>query len=172
MSSVNYGAILAIVLVVLIVILFIVISIKCGFSWLAIIIKLLLMVAIFVFALCNYRYYSFSKGYSTVAINDDDTFDIEIVVDVLANLEEVEYYKKTISTDEYEYRIYFTTTSRAYLFDATDDDITALKLLAKTNLFEVNEVFVVPFYVDIIVGLIILFLPFGKRRKRRADNLE
>ena len=131
-------------------------------SCLAVIVKILLMVAILIFALCNYRFLSLSKGIATRAVRNTNEFTTA-VIDILTDIEEVEYYKKTISTDEYEYRVYISTSERGYLLNAAEDAIDALKLLDKLNLLEVNEVTIVPWYIDIIVAVIILFIPFGRR---------
>lgn len=78
----------------------------------------------------------------------------------------IEYYKRTLPYRDYIYRVYLETDNSGYLLNATAEDIAAIRLIGQTGIIEVSEITIVPFYVEIIIGFIILIIPFGSRRKR------
>lgn len=127
-------------------------------------IKTPLIICLFFFALFNYRYISFDKGYSTVEINNQRS--VKIVASFINDpTTKIEYYKKTIPDDSYQYKVYLVTSGDAYLLDATEEDIQMLDTigLLSSNVIP-QKITPIPFYVEIIIGLFILFFPFGKRK--------
>ena len=129
-------------------------------------IKAVLIFAIALFALFNYRFLTFSQGISKP--NYDDMSALEVLKEA-TEIKTVQYYKKTVSSksSENNYRIYIETADEGYLLDATEDDIAALDGLSVFNSnLKPRKVIIVPFYVEIIVGFIILILPFGRARKK------
>ena len=125
-------------------------------------IKFLLLVAIVVFALINYRIYSFDKGFSK---SDMEGKSFTETLTTLANIQKVEYYEKTIKDEEYIYKVYIETSEDSYLFEATQKDIDSFKMLGIfSNNLQPQKVNPIPFYFEIIVGVIILFIPFGKKK--------
>lgn len=126
-------------------------------------IKFILLVAITLFALSNYRLFNFGSGCSRSSINSDNSFK-ETFIEALS-VEKIEYYKRTLPYGDYIYRVYLETDNSGYLLNATAEDIAAIRLIGQTGIIEVSEIIIVPFYVEIIIGFIILIIPFGSRRK-------
>lgn len=130
------------------------------------ILKLLLLLGLAVFALVNYRYLSFDKGWSNFGENSNGSFTAESFYDYIPT--KIEYYEKTIKNNEYDYRIFIKTNGGNYLFEATAQDITALEALGMiVPTFRPQQITPIPFYVEIILGIIILVLPFGRKRKQK-----
>ena len=63
-----------------------------------IIIKLLLIAGLVVFALWNYRLYSFNKGISKTK---NENYSISQTLSMLVGIQKVEYYESTIKQDDY-----------------------------------------------------------------------
>ena len=127
-------------------------------------IKLALIAALAVFALVNYRYLSFDNGWSITDLNNKTTVSAAEYIDYIPT--KVEYYKKTISTSEYEYKVFIETNAANYLFDATADDISALNTLGiLSSSLKADRITPIPFYVELVIGLIILIIPAGKKKK-------
>lgn len=124
--------------------------------------KLFIILILALFTVVNYRYFSFTKGISKSDMNDKTFIE---QVEALTNIEKVEYYSKTFADGDKKYNVYVVTNKEAYLFSATEDDLKELKVWLKvaTNV-QPESVFVIPFYVEIICGVIVLFFP--KLRKR------
>lgn len=127
------------------------------------IIKLILLIGIVVFALVNYRILSFEKGFSKGNMDDKS---ITEVVSTLTNIEKVEYYEKTIKGKEDHYNVYVVSKEDAFLFSCTKDEVDALNVLGIfAGSLKPEKVTPIPFYVEIVVGLLIIFIPFGKKSK-------
>lgn len=128
-----------------------------------VIIKLILLAAIVIFALTNYRLFSFEKGFSEMSIESKNIVE---AIKKISDIEKVEYYKKTIQGGEYKYKIYIETKDDAYLLDAKQEDVDALDTLGiLINNLKPEKVSPIPFYFEIIAGVIVLAIPFGKKEK-------
>ena len=132
-------------------------------------IKAMLIFALAIFALFNYLFITFDHGISQPSMEDKD---IVQVLNTLSNVDAVKYYKKTLVLKEDKendeiYRVYISTKDAAYLLDATPDQIDMLDFLSVFDEdFQPKKVTPIPFFVEVVVGLIILILPFGRRRKK------
>ena len=136
---------------------------KNGRLFLIFLIKLILLVGIAFFALWNYRVFDIKRGLSKTHIDNNSSF-IQ-VIGLIRNIEKVEYYKVPHSCNSDNYKIHISTSTDSYLFDADETDIKYLKMLnvLPTNI-TAESVTVIPFYVEIVVGLLVIIIPFGKRR--------
>ncbi len=125
-------------------------------------IKLLLLGLIVTFALFNHKYISFDKGISKTDFEDKSVIG---VLTTVTGVKSVQYYKKTFAREDgYNYKVYIVTTGDAYLLDATDDDIKAFKTLGIfSSKFQPEKISPIPFYVEVIVGFLVLVIPFGKK---------
>ena len=133
-------------------------------------IKLVLLVCVIFFALFNYRIVSFNKGFSKQSFEDKSILE---VLTTLTGITRVEYYSKTIPSGDFKYRVYIVTNDDAYLLNATQSDIDAFNTLGIfSNKLKPNKVTPIPFYVEIIVGIVILVIPFGKRKKLSTKTEE
>ena len=129
-----------------------------------IIIKLLLIAGIIVFALWNYRFLTFNKGFSKTNYENKS---ISQTLSTLKNINKVEYYKTVIKKDDYTYNVYIETTEDAYLLKATQDDIDSFKVLGIfSNKLNPQKISPIPFYFEIIIGFIILLIPTGSKSKQ------
>lgn len=143
--------------------------------------KLLLLSAITLFALFNYRVLSFDKGISKMSMENKSVIE---VLNTVANIKSVEYYKLPFTRDEqssqnrpdnyqssdYNYRVYIVTNDEAYLLSATLDQINSLNTLdIFSKSLKPNKISPIPYYVEIILGLIIIFFPFGKRKEKKKE---
>ena len=150
-------------------------------------IKLVLLTAIVLFAFFNYRYISFDKGISKTSFEDKGVLE---TLQTVSGIQKVEYYKKPFAkesqpdkssraassqdsgsaSDEYIYKVYIVTNEDAYLLDATEDDIAAFSLMGVfSSKLQPVKVKPIPFYVEIIVGLVVLIIPFGRRSKKASN---
>ena len=126
-------------------------------------IKLALIGALVVFALVNYRIYSFEKGLSKTKMGDKSFVE---VVSTIAGIEKVEYYENGSTSNENIYNVYIVTHDDAYLFRASEKDMTVFKVAGLfSDKISPEKISPIPFYVEIIAGVIILLLPFGKKKK-------
>ncbi len=133
-------------------------------SFLFFFIKLILLVCIITFTLWNYRLFEINKGWSIVEINNNSSYSE--VIDLITDIEKIEYFKVPHSCNDDNYKIHISTSTKSYLFNATENDINFLNHvngIISTKL-KPKSVTVIPFYVEIIVGLLIIFIPFGKKR--------
>lgn len=127
------------------------------------IIKLVLVIAIAVFALWNYRIFTFDKGISKTEMNGDITSTISTLI----GIEKIEYYEKTIKSEEHTHRVYIATKDEGFLFDANQTEIDALNVAGfLSNNLKPQSITIIPFYVEIIVGVAIIIIPFGRRKRR------
>lgn len=139
-------------------------------------IKALIIIFIILFPFFNYKYISFDKGISK---RDVDTKNVSEFLQTATGIKSIQYYKKTITQKEpsgqrpvnyqsydYIYRVYIVTNGDAYLLDATQDDIDAFSVLGifSSNL-RPEKITPIPFYVEIIVGFIVLIIPTKRRNK-------
>lgn len=147
-----------------------------------ILIKIMLLIVVIGFALINYRYFSFEKGFSRTSFEDKSVIEI---LNTVTGIKKVEYYHKTIVLGEtskesgssnylpgdYEYRVYITTNEDSYLLDATQDDIDAFKTLGIfSKTLNPEKITPIPFYVEIIIAILILVIPFGKKDKKNENK--
>ena len=126
-------------------------------------IKVVVLLGILIFAFCNYRIITFGRGSSVTAISQNGSYDLTLPETL--SIDKIEYYRQTIPSGDYTYKVYFETSEAGYLLDATDSDITAIELLDSSGAIEADEITIVPFYVDIILGILVLIIPFGIKRK-------
>ena len=136
-------------------------------------IKLVLLAGILVFALWNYRVISFDKGISKTSFEDKDVIE---VLTTLTDITKVEYYKNPFEYEDsdssdkpnYIYNVYIETTKDAYLLGATQEAVDIFSGASLINRkYTPNKITPIPYYVYIIVGVIILVIPFGRRKRRR-----
>ena len=120
------------------------------------------VLAIVIFALFNYRIISFKHGVS----KQSQDKSILSSTEMLRKITSVKYYKKpVVSKSDKEsgniYRIYIETANEAYLLDVTENDINAFKVVSRLDpKVQPQKITPVPFYVDIIVALIVIVAPF------------
>lgn len=144
--------------------------------------KLILLVIITLFALFNYKFISFEKGISKTSM---DNMSVSEALTTVTGITKVEYYQRPFMKGrdkngyypsnyqpyDYIYRVYIVTNNDAYLLLATQDDINAfntLSIFSKT--LKPNKIAPIPYYVEIIIGLLIIFIPFGKRKKADKNS--
>ena len=128
------------------------------------IIKLLLLVGVVLFALIDYRIFSFDNGFSKTSMADK-TFGEFITT--LTDIEKVEYYKKTINDDKNPYSVYIVTNNENYLLDATKEDIETFGVLGIfSDKLKPEKIEPTPFYVEIIIGVLILLIPTKKKKSK------
>lgn len=131
-------------------------------------IKLIFITVIVFFALWNHRFFSFYKGFSKQNYED---YDITTTLITVQNIEKVEYYEKVIKSADSEYKVYILTSDDAYLLDASQDDIDNIQTLTIFNEDNKPQKFKpIPFYVEIIVGFIILIMPLGWKKKKKEEE--
>lgn len=127
------------------------------------IIKLLLLVVLVGFALINHRYYTFDKGLSQLKM--DSSFST--IIKTATDIQKVEYYKRVANNQDYQYNVYLVTSDEAYLLKATQDDIDGFKVLGVfSDKLKPKKISPIPFYVDIIVGILILAIPAPKKKEQ------
>ena len=144
-------------------------------------IKIVLIAALVLLIFFNYKYISFDKGISK---QDIETKNVTEFLQTLSNIKSVQYYKKTFTKPErngpsgqrpsnyqdydYKYKIYIVTTQEAYLLDATQDDIDSFNIMGvfSSNL-QPELIKPIPFYIEIILALIILVIPFGRKKSEQ-----
>ena len=69
------------------------------------------------------------------------------------------------------YRVYIVTSDDAYLLKATKDDIEAFQTLGIfSQTLKPNKLKPIPYYVEIIIGFLVLIIPFGKPKKKSRDT--
>ncbi len=135
---------------------------KSNHIFLKLIIKLLFIVALVFAALINYRIYTVGVGFTTRKFDKKNFSD---VIYEFTGIEKIEYYKKTIPNGELTYTVFISTRGDNYLCGASEDEIKYLKIVGTTLNVPTKKVTIVPFYVEIIAGIIILIIPFGRRRR-------
>jgi hypothetical protein len=132
------------------------------------VIKLFLLFGIIVFGLMSYRIFTFDKGRTQTDFDGTYTEIIKLATDI----EKVEYYKKIAKKGDYEYKLYIATSDTSYLINATQSDIDALTTLGLVKKsYSPKLIKPIPFYIDAIVFLLILFIPFERKKqnKNRRD---
>lgn len=129
-------------------------------------------------ALSSYRLFSFEKGFSKTNMENKSVVE---VLTTVAGISKVEYYKRPFisenpststprpanyQSEDYIYNVYIVSADDAYLLRATKDDITAFKTLSIfTSKLQPQKITLVPFYIEIGLAIVILFIP-TKSRKR------
>ena len=125
---------------------------------------IVVLCAIVVFALFNYKVITFKYGASNLSQDKSILSSTEM----LRKITSVKYYKKPVVTRSDKesgnlYRVYIETADQAYLLDATQSDIDAFKVVSRLDpKVQPHKITPVPFYVEIIVGLLVivaLFIP-------------
>lgn len=145
--------------------------------------KLILLTIITLFALFNYRFISFDKGISKTNMDDKS---VRQVLSTVADITKVEYYKRPFMDGkpsngsqrpsnyqpyDYIYRVYIVTNNEAYLLKATEDDIEAFQTLGIfSKTLKPNKINPIPYYIEIIIGFLILVIPFGIPKKKSNNN--
>lgn len=131
------------------------------------IIKALLIVAIAIFALVNYRVFSFSKGFSK---SDLDNNNSEAVITELLNINKIEYYDTPLANEQ-PYIIYVETAQSGYLFRIDNDGISTLSTVGIfANTITPQKISPIPFWIEIIVAVVITFIPFRSSKKIENSN--
>ncbi len=147
------------------------------------ILKLLILIILILFALFNYRFISFDKGISKTSM---DNMSVREVLSTVTNITKVEYYQRPFMNGkpndeiprpsnyqpyDYMYRVYIVTSDDAYLLKATKDDIEAFQTLGIfSQTLKPNKLKPIPYYVEIIIGFLVLIIPFGKPKKKSKDT--
>lgn len=127
-------------------------------------IKIILTLGIVCFALIDYRYFSFDKGFSKTEIENENSIDAVKLIES-APLS-VEFYKNTIPTSGYEYSLFISTKDKNYIFQVDYEDIKGLNAIGYFfRDVKPEEITPIPFYVEIVVGFLILIIPFGHKQK-------
>ena len=128
-------------------------------------IKLMLLFGIILFTLVNYRIFTFDKGKTQTDFDGTYAEIIKLATDV----EKVEYYEKVFKKGEY--KLYIATSDTSYLIDASQteiDAITALGLINKN--LKPKQIKPIPFYINAVVFLVLLFIPFGKNNLNKKPQ--
>lgn len=136
------------------------------------VLKLILLIAIVLFALTDYRILSFSTGFSQKSMEGKNIIEF---FQTVSKISKVEYYEfeQYIDGKTYEYKVYLETESVGYLLDATDDDINGLKGLSMfSGNLKPERVSPIPYWVEIIVGLIVLLFPEPKSKESKGKEVE
>ena len=126
-------------------------------------IKVVLAIFIVLFALFNYKIITFTHGISKQQSDGDNTL---ASLQTLKDVKSVKYYNKTIApksdseSGNYKYRIFIETGDDAYLLDATQAQLDAFGAVGELSpRYKPHQIKPVPFYVEIIVGIIVVLLP-------------
>ena len=144
------------------------------------ILKLIILIILTLFTLFNYRFISLDKGISKTNIED---MSIEEFLSTATNITGIEYYQRPFMDGEppsdiaprpsnlqyydYMYRIYIVTNDDAYLIKATKYDIKAMQTLGLfSQTLKPNKINPIPYYVEIIIGFLVLIIPFGHAKKK------
>lgn len=137
-------------------------------TFLKVVIKLLIIVVLVFAALINYRIFTFDGGFSKTNYENKD---ISNFLYEFTGIEKIEYYKRTIPHKDSPYAVFISTRGDNYLCGASEEDLKILKstgalsgLLGSTKITP-KEVTIIPFYVEIIAGFIVLIIPFGRRKR-------
>lgn len=137
------------------------------------IVKTVFILGLILFSFINYRCFSIDKGWSTTALNFDETISAAKLIDSIPT--KIEYYEKTIKNNEYNYKIYIETNDKNYLFDATYESIQTFDIIgifAKD--IKPQKITPIPFYIEMIIGFFVLIIPFGKKQTNKDtqnDNI-
>lgn len=142
--------------------------------------KLILLTIIVLFALFNYKFISFEKGISKTNMNN---MSVSEVLTTVYNIKEVDYYQimdepnynghrpSNYQPQDYIYRVYIVTNEDAYLLKATQDDINAFNTIGLFNkTLKPNKISPIPVFVEIIIGFLVLVIPFGIPKKTKAND--
>lgn len=98
--------------------------------------------------------------------------DFSSTISTIVGIKKVEYYENTIQ-NEYKYKVYIVTNEDAYLLNATQEDIDSFSLLGIfSDNIQPEKITPIPFYVEIVVGLIIIFFPTGKKKKKESLKID
>lgn len=142
---------------------------SCLGAFFALILKLILLAAVILFALVNYRRLSLTKGWTQKEV-DEDISAAEAVL-TLTGISKIEYYNSAPApfTSE-KFVVFIETTQENYIFTTDQDGIDAIRIAAAPLEYMFDKVYVekitpVPYYVEVILGIIILALPIGSRRR-------
>lgn len=145
-----------VLLIIVAIILEIKTAIKNGRGF-AIFIKYILLIAIPIFALMNYRVLSFQKGFSKTSTNG---MSFEKFVSQFSYISKIEYYEQPFDSENYY--VYIVTSGDAYLLEADETDIAGLSLLGSLSKnIRPTKIAPIPFYVELIVFFVIVLIPVG-----------
>ena len=140
-----------------------------------VLIKVFLVVAIVLFALFNYKIITFKHGISKHHADGDNVLES---LQTLSGVQSVKYYNKIVETKgenestNYKYRVFIETGSDAYLLDATQAELDAFGVVGTlSNRYKPQKITPIPFYVEIIVGvLVVLFPPIDMIKNLKNKN--
>lgn len=129
-----------------------------------VVIKFLLLSALICFALINYRYLSIGKGWSVRELNNSSSIS-SVSSLITSPPTKIEYYQKYVNNkDGYYYKVYIVTDGDNYLLDATEEDIQTFSFLAAfATDVKPEKIKPIPFYVEIVLGFAIFFIPIRRR---------
>lgn len=127
-------------------------------------VKLFLIVCIAIWGAVSLRIYTLGKGISKFEYDGDSSF--WETLETTLSIENIEYYKSSISSDERTaYKVYIETTDECYLLNASKDEVDAFKI---AGFFSENvkpkAISPLPVYVYGIAMAVILLFP--TRRKK------
>lgn len=141
--------------------------------------KLILLIIIVLFALFNYKFISFDKGISKTNM---DNMSVRQALTTITNITKIEYYHRPFMKGrdnsvpqpsnyqpyDYIYRVYIVTNNEAYLLKATQDDIDAFNTIGIfSKSLKPNKITPIPYYIEIIIGFLILVIPFGIPKQKK-----
>lgn len=150
-----------------------------------ILLKFFLLLIIVLFALFNYKFISFDKGISKTSMENMSVREVLTAVTGITNVEyyEMPFMKKIKESNDsvhrpsnyqsydYIYRVYIVTNNDAYLLKATQDDIDAFNVLGIfSKTLKPNKITPIPYYVEIIIGFLVLVIPFGRPKKETKGD--
>ncbi|MCH5157362.1 MAG: hypothetical protein J1G02_05780 [Clostridiales bacterium] len=124
-----------------------------------VVIKVVLVVAIVLFALFNYKIITFKHGISRHHVDGNNVLES---LQTLKNVRSVKYYDKIVKSksDSNIYRIFIETDTDAYLLDANQSDLEAFDIVGGFgSRYKPQQIKPIPFYVEIIVGLLVVLFP-------------
>jgi len=131
-------------------------------------IKLLLIGGIIIFALFNYRVLSIDKGVSLRST--DDT--LSAVLNTATGVRKVEYYNNPFAKRDSpeKYNMYIVTNQEAYLISATQANLNMYQTVGSAHAnYMPNKITPIPFWVEIIVGIIILIFPHRWKKQKKVE---
>ncbi len=127
-------------------------------------IKAVLVIGIALFALVNYRIFSFNKGLSKSELDNSNSKEAIIA---LININKIEYYDTPIANEQ-PYIIFVETAESGYLFRTDNNGITALSVAGIfANNITPQKISPIPFWIEIIIAIVITFFPFGRSNKKK-----
>lgn len=129
-------------------------------SFMRFFIKLILLASIFTFGLFNYKLISINGGFKIASTNaniESNSYKL------LSYLQGIYYYKNPFSDD---YIVILETDTALAIYTMTEPELQTVMIFQvfDSNL-EPKAIGVVPWYIFLIAGIIVLLIPFGRKKK-------